>query len=119
MADDPTQHESAIEFFQARSPESPAYVSTLVFVEACWVMSRSYGFKNPEIAGLFLALMESREIRFEDAQLMEEMFGMAEFANFDIADYLIAESARRAGCLRTVTFDRRAAQHIPAMDFLA
>lgn len=119
LADDPKQHEIVVDFFQQRSPESPAYISLFVFAEACWVMSRSYGLTNGAISGIFLGLMDSREIQFEDAGFIEELFKAPEFANFDIADYLVAEFAFLAGCEKTVTFDRDAVKHIPGMELLA
>jgi predicted nucleic-acid-binding protein len=82
-------------------------------------MNRSYGFRNHQIAALFQGLMESREILFEDATFMKDMFAVPEFLRFDIAGYLVAEFAKRAGCLTTVTFDRAAARHIPGMELLA
>ncbi|CAD7041400.1 PIN domain-containing protein [Pseudorhizobium endolithicum] len=118
MKDDPKQHASAAEFFRARSSESPAYISLFVFAEACWVMSRSYGFKNQQIATVFLGLLDSREVVFEDPALMREVFSAAGLTSFDVADYLVAEYAKRAGCLATVTFDIKAARTVPGMELL-
>lgn len=119
LADDPRQHESAGDFFRKRSSEDPAYISLFVFAEACWVMSRSYGFKNHQIATVFAGLLESREVVFEDPGLIEDLFQAEELIRFDIADYLVAEFARRGGCSKTVTFDRDAARHVTGMELLA
>ncbi|TCQ07726.1 MULTISPECIES: PIN domain-containing protein [unclassified Rhizobium] len=119
MTDDPRQNQSAVAFFRSRSAADPAYISTFVFAEACWVLSRSYGFKNHEIATLFEGLMASREIVFEDSDVIKGVFSSDEFAKIDIADVLIAGFAKQAGCEKIVTFDRKAASLIPGMELLA
>ncbi|CDZ35052.1 Hypothetical protein NGAL_HAMBI1145_26550 [Neorhizobium galegae bv. officinalis] len=119
MTDDPKQYESAVEFFRSRSAENPAYISLFVFAEACWVMRKRYGYKNQEIASLFRGLLESRELVFEDPDFIETMFLADGFGKFDVADYMIAELAKRIGCSKTVTFDKTAARYIPGMELLA
>ncbi|WP_247138409.1 PIN domain-containing protein [Neorhizobium sp. BETTINA12A] len=119
MTDDPKQYESAVEFFRSRSAENPAYISLFVFTEACWVMRKSYGYKNQEIASVFRGLLESRELVFEDSDFIEIMFLADGFGKFDVADYLIAELAKRIGCSKTVTFDKTAARYVPGMELLA
>ncbi len=119
MTDDLKQYESAVEFFRSRSAENPAYISLFVFAEACWVMRKRYGYKNQEIASLFRGLLESRELVFEDSDFIETMFLADGFGKFDVADYMIAELAKRIGCSKTVTFDKTAARYIPGMELLA
>ena len=81
-------------------------------------MRKSYGYQNEQIASLFQALLESRELVFEDSDFIGSLFSADGFSKFDIADYLTAGLAKRAGCQNTVTFDKTAARYIPGMELL-
>lgn len=82
-------------------------------------MSKSYRIDNPKIALLFQGLLESREIVFEDPDFVGSIFAADRLEKFDIADHVIAALAKKAGCLKTVTFDRQAARYVSGMELLA
>jgi predicted nucleic-acid-binding protein len=46
--------------------EEPVLVSLLVLIESEWVLRGSYGFKRDAVLNMFRALLEARELTFED-----------------------------------------------------
>jgi predicted nucleic-acid-binding protein len=59
---------------------------------------------------LIEAFLDSRELRVQDPDTVLAALHMAEHGA-DFADAVIREQHRRAGCIETKTFDRKAAQH--------
>src|SRR6202158_6280837 len=57
---------------QSLGREAPVLVSLLVLIEAGWVLRISYGFKRDAVLGMFRALLEPRELSFEDEPAVEE-----------------------------------------------
>ncbi|MCG6859346.1 MAG: type II toxin-antitoxin system VapC family toxin [Salaquimonas sp.] len=119
VRDDPEQFEKTSAFFSQRTPDDPAYVSLIVLAELVWALRYHYRYRNTQVQQLLAALVETRELVFEDEQYLPKLLRQAEDSEADIADYLIAHVAERAGCESTVTFDRRAAKSVPGMELLA
>ena len=117
IRDDPQQSDAVARFFQARSSSDPAFVS-LVVTEFCWVMKKSYVYKNAQIFESFQQLLRSDEFQFEDDDFLTTLFFGPVFRG-DIADYVIAHIADRRGCSKTITFDQAAAKTVPGMELLA
>ena len=116
VRDDPKQFEVASRFLTARTADDPAYVSLIVLAEMVWALERRYGYPRDSVRGVVLALLESAEVVFEAEASLSML--IAQKAKGDIADHLIALSARRAGCASVATFDKRAARAIPSMELL-
>jgi predicted nucleic-acid-binding protein len=51
---------------QSLAREEPVLVSLLVLIESEWVLRSSYGFKRDAVLSMFRALLEARELSFED-----------------------------------------------------
>jgi len=107
--DDPAQSAKAAEILERRlTPKTPGFVSVVVVVETVWVLDRAYGLTDQDIAAAVERLLQVEVLTIEDEQ---EVFtamialkqGLASFS-----DALIAELGARAGCTRTLTFDRKA-----------
>jgi len=116
--DDPQQSDVAERFFRTRSSSDPAFVSLVVVTEFCWVMKKSYAYRNAQICVSFQQLLRSDEFRFEDDDFLTTLFFGPVFRG-DIADYVIAHIANKKGCTKTLTFDQAAAKNIPGMELLA
>ena len=107
--DDSVQSAKATEIFESRlTLKNPGFVSVVVIVEAVWVLDRAYGLTAREIAVAIERLLQVEVLMIEDEQevftaMVELKQGRASFA-----DALIAELGARAGCTRTLTFDRKA-----------
>ena len=117
LRDDEGQFAKASEFLGSRTPDDPAFVSLIVLVELAWTLRQRYGRSRSDIHSLVATLLEAREIAFEDEGELSSILANGERG--DLADHLIAYSAKRAGCVKTVTFDRAAAKAIPSMELLA
>lgn len=108
VGDDPIQSSAAATFIESElSDENPGFVSLLVLAELSWVLHRSYGVGTERVAAIIRQLLEVRQITIEKADTVARALdlGLAE-----LADALIHEVGRSAGCSRTVTFDQRFAR---------
>jgi len=117
LRDDEGQFARAAAFFRTRTAQDPAFVSLVVLAEFAWVLRQRYRFSRTDIRSLVETLMEAAEIVLEDETMLAAV--LAEAERGDLADHLIAYSARRAGCDSTVTFDTEAARRVPSMELLA
>jgi predicted nucleic-acid-binding protein len=119
VRDDERQFESAATFLAAKTPDDQAYVSLVVIAELIWALRRRYGYSQDAIVVNLGRLVASRELAFEDEGFLAALLGDPDSIKADIADYLIARTASNAGCMKTVTFDKRAAKAVPGMELLA
>ena len=116
-ADDPRQHRTALAFFGERTPADPAYVSAVTLAETVWLLRRRYGLAPEEILESLSMIIDSDDFVVEGREAIESVRGgMGQPAQ--LTDFLIAKLGRKAGCSRTVTFDRRAARSVPDMELL-
>ena len=95
---------------QSLGREEPVLVSLLVLIESEWVLRSSYGFKKDSILGMFRALLETRELSFEDEPAVEEALFQWKDSACGFADCLITAHNRQLGCRATATFDAKAAR---------
>jgi predicted nucleic-acid-binding protein len=57
---------------QALDRDEPVLVSLLVLLESEWVLRSRYGFNREALLSIFRALLEARELSFEDEPALEE-----------------------------------------------
>ena len=86
----------------------PIFISQLVLLETEWVLRSRYGTTKAEIAAAMSALLESREVQFEDESSVEEAVCVWQDSSADFADCLINAHHRACGCQATATFDTKA-----------
>lgn len=97
---------------QTLSHDEPVLVSLLVLLESEWVLRSRYGFNREALLSIFRALLEARELSFEDEPALEEaLFRWKDSAcGFRIASSLptidrwdaalrLPSMAKRLGCL--------------------
>ena len=94
---------------QALSRDEPGLVSLLVLLEAEWVLRSRYGFNREALLSIFRALLEARELSFEDESALEEALFHWRDSACGFSDCLIAAHNRQMGCRATATFDGKAA----------
>jgi predicted nucleic-acid-binding protein len=105
--DDPAQSARATRLIERELSEGePGYISLVVLVETCWVLKRLYGATPAEIASTVRDLLGVHKLVVESRGAVARANDHAGAG--DLADALIAELAREAGCKKVVTFDRRA-----------
>lgn len=114
LQDDPIQSPKASDFLAQRTAADPIYVSRMVLAETVWTLTRSYGRRVPELAGIIRALLASDDVVIEAAPSVRRAVRDAEDENGELVDAIIAHAATDAGCDGVVTFDKRA-QRLPGM----
>ena len=118
VEDDPLQHGLARDFFSKRSTEDPAFVSAIVIAETVWVLRRNLKLSASTISNLIQNLLAADRLVVEFTEELDALLS-GDLPETDIADYLLAWSATRGGCQKTVTFGKTAAAAIPGMELLA
>jgi predicted nucleic-acid-binding protein len=109
--DDPIQSPKAADLIERALTESePGYISIVAMVETTWVLERTYEFSATDIAVAIERMLQAPVLTVESEQeVFTAMIAVKEHrASF--SDALIGALGARAGCARTVTFDRRAAR---------
>ena len=108
--DDPLQARRAENLL--RGEDGPFFLPDLVLAELVWVLQRSYEFSRDEVRSVLLALLERRDVVFEDEEGIRTALRAYE-EGLDFADGLIIARARAAGCSRLASFDGRLKTHDP------
>lgn len=108
VADDARQVRKVRKLFD-RLDESGerAYVSDIVLCELAWVLDSCYGFTRVQIGRALHQLRAARQLTFDSPDVILRALRSFEAGKGDIADYLIAEHARRARCDSVFTFDKK------------
>lgn len=117
--DDAEQFAKAEAFLRDRTPDDPAFISLIVLVELTWVLRRLYRYSREQVHAVLLLIAETAGLLIEDEFFVSTLISRGAALKDELADHLIAHSALKAGCLRTVTFDREAAPRIPSMELLS
>ena len=109
--DDPIQSVKANEIMERRlTRTNPGFVSVVTMVETVWVLDRAYGLTTREIAAAVERLLQVEVLVIENEQeVFAAMLALKQRKGM-FADALIAGLGKRAGCTRTLTFDRKAAR---------
>ena len=107
--DDPVQSPRATQLIERRLTEAePGYISVVAMAELAWTLERFYRLGDMDIAAAIERILQADTIVVENER---EVF-IAKTALKDgrgsFADALIAALGNKAGCSRTLTFDRKA-----------
>jgi predicted nucleic-acid-binding protein len=107
--DDPTQSPKATELIEQRlTEENPGYVSVVAMAETVWVLERAYGVADRDIAAAVERVLQAEVLVVESEQeVFTAMIALKE-GRGSFADALIGALGAKAGCSRTLTFDRKA-----------
>ena len=111
MQDDAKQSPLANRLIESLSVESPGFVPLVSVVELSWVLSAVYGLRRSQLTEAFEALLRTKELVIERAEIVWKALRIFQMAHTDFPDCLIASSASASGCKRTMTFDRDAAKN--------
>jgi predicted nucleic-acid-binding protein len=116
--DDPVQSPRATELIERQLTEgNPGFVSVVAIAETAWVLERAYGLADHEIAAA-IELMLGVEVFVVDSEqeVFTAMIALKQ-GRGSFADALIGALGAKAGCSRTLTFDRKALR-LPGFEFL-
>jgi predicted nucleic-acid-binding protein len=111
VRDDREQFERARRLIK-RETESgeTVLISLVVLLETEWVLRSRYGLAKTEILTTLSALLDTVELRFEDAPSIEEALYSWKDSVAEFADCLIDARHRALGCRGTATFDSKASK---------
>jgi predicted nucleic-acid-binding protein len=107
--DDPIQSPKATELIERRlTEENPGFVSVVAMAETVWVLERAYRLAAPDIATAVERVLQADVLMVESEQeVFTAMIALKE-GRGSFADALIGALGGKAGCSRTLTFDRKA-----------
>ncbi len=107
--DDPIQSPRATQIIERRlTEENPGFVSILAMVETVWVLGRAYRLADKEVATAIERMLQADVLVVEyEQEVFIAMIALKE-GHGSFADAVIAALGVRAGCVRTLTFDREA-----------
>lgn len=114
--DNPAQTEQALRLVARLDEDEPGFVSLIALVETVWTLRRQLLFKRTAIMELVNNLLNSRELRLQESEVVAMALDAMAASKADFADCLIGLLNQKAGCSRTYTFDRRAASGAPGME---
>ena len=107
--DDPVQSPKAVELIERRlTGENPGFVSVVAMAETAWVLERAYDLTDAEIAACIERILQIEVFIVENEQQIFTAISALRDGCGTFSDALILALGDKAGCSRTVTFDRKA-----------
>ena len=107
--DDEAQFERARRLIKRETGRGEsAFISQLVLLETEWALRSRYAVAKAAIVAALSALLEARELQFEDESSVEEAVFLWKNSSAKFADCLINAHHRAFGCRATATFDAKA-----------
>lgn len=117
MKDDAEQAALASTVLAKLTVAEPGFVCRKVLVGLVWVLQKIYRQPRTDIADAIEGLLGAREVLVESADHVAVAADRLRKGCAGFADQMIALEGLRAGCGKTVTFDRKAAG-LPGMSLL-
>jgi predicted nucleic-acid-binding protein len=116
--DDPIQSRKATELIEQRlTEENPGFVSIVAMAETVWVLERAYRLTAPDIATAIERVLQADVLMVESEQEVFTAMIALKQGRGSFADALIGALGGKAGCSRTLTFDRKALR-LPEFELL-
>jgi predicted nucleic-acid-binding protein len=107
VEDDAAQTARAAELIDGvASADQRLFVSDIVVCELVWVLDAAYRIPRSEIARTLTELLRAKQLQFASTDRLARAIHAFSAGRGDLADYLIREHARDAGCSEVATFDR-------------
>jgi len=109
--DHASQSRKATELIEHKlSDEEPGFVSIVAVAETVWVLERAYGMNAAQLAEVIERMLQAEALVIErEQEVFTAMIALKEKRG-EFADALIGALGLRAGCSRTLTFDRHASR---------
>ena len=111
MQDDPRQSPKATAIVESLEGVSSAYITLVSMVELVWVLTASFELTRAQVSQALDGILRTKEFKIENADQVVRALRVFKSGKSDFADCLIERSANSAGCVKTVTFDVKAAKH--------
>ena len=107
--DDPIQSPLATDVHEVcLTEDNPGFISVVAMVETVWVLDRAYDLADDEIVRALEGMLQADTLVIDHEQeVFTAMIALKE-GRGSFADALIAALGAKAGCSRTLTFDKTA-----------
>jgi predicted nucleic-acid-binding protein len=112
LGDDPIQSPKSRRVIVGFTAATPGWIGLTTVLEFVWVLKKKFGLPRHTIADALDRLLSQDFVVVEQAQVVATAVQLYRSFRADFADCLIAESAKAAGCTRTLTFDEMAARDL-------
>ncbi len=111
MQDDPKQSPKATALVESLDGVGSGYITLVSMVELVWVLTASFGLTRAQVSQALDGIIRTKQFKIENADHIVRALRVFKLGKSDFADCLIERSANSAGCVKTVTFDVKAAKH--------
>jgi predicted nucleic-acid-binding protein len=109
VQDDPIQSPRATQIIERRLTEDePGFITLVTMVETVWVLDRSYGLSDQEIAQAIERMLQADTLLIQNEQEVFTAMIALRSGQGSFADALIGALGVWAGCASTLTFDKKA-----------
>ena len=111
VRDDEKQSQTVYRLFRhAESEKTVLFVPLLVILETIWVLDAVYRISRTDILDAISDILYLPILKFEAQAALKRFLIEAPAKNADLADILIACSAKQSGCETVLSFDKKAAK---------
>ncbi len=109
--DDAKQSKKATQIIEGEiSKESPGFISCVVMVELCWVLTRLYKVSKADLSTIISGLLNAEDLEIEHREEVWKAYRSFSGEGLDFSDVLLANIHKSKGCEYTVTFDKGASK---------
>jgi predicted nucleic-acid-binding protein len=102
------QSPKATKLIERLTESDPGFITTAAMVETVWVLERSYGLSDADIAAVIERALQINSLVVENKQQVFVAMTALKGGRGSFADALIGALGARAGCSKTLTFDQKA-----------
>lgn len=107
--DDPGQSQIARRILERLSDTEPGYINSIVLSALAWTLERRHKYKRGEVIAVISGLLGSTSLVVADRDVVRRALSRAEEDDLDFPDAMLSELNIAAGCLTTLSFNRKAA----------
>lgn len=108
IGDDEQQAKKVYNIFKkAESEKDELFVPLLVVLELIWVLESVYEISRADILDSIREFLLLPILRFEHKSVLQQFTLSAQANRYDLADLLIAHSAKMQGCETVLTFNKK------------
>lgn len=110
VKDDDRQAATVYQLFkQSEEQQDVLFVPLLVVLETIWVLQSAYDVPDEGIVSAINQLLLMPVLKLEGHAAIQGFIASSREVKLDLADLLIAHSAKSSNCERVLTFDKKAA----------
>lgn len=106
--DDRVQSPRANRIIAGLTETSPGFISLVVLAETIWVLERSYALAGADLAKIISQILQTSTFVVQNEREVFLAQAMLESGEASFPDALIGALGAWAGCVETLTFDRKA-----------